>query len=538
MFVEIKNKQQNTLSRKDYRSFYGLPNVNFNSGLKQTNLKSGNSIDKNEQQTDRFTENIMQTENLNFRMNRYGDIPVFNMMCKQCGNAEIPRLQNLGKEEIMQPGLKSDMKMAPVNFSSQINSVNENGKSLPAKTNKIMSNAFGTDFSNVLIHTGIKAAKLNEQIGARAFTYKNNIYFNEGEFNPGTADGKRLLAHELAHTVQQDGGIQPMIQKDGEEALPESEGSETPFADLLSGLVRNQLSNSGMQRHLRSLGTELQRLAVESTTTEGDQPALTTERLAALGVSRAFEITSAAILRDPDFAALRQRIVDIIGSSDEVALIAALAGAIAAVLADVPLRGSPTHDFGAGFSVGGSFDFGSIQSLQFNNMQLYAQYARDYFRTRIGGSVGRDAETGEFSGSGTGEVRIGNDISHIFGRVTINSDGEVVLAGQLSSGFQFGGSDRLIFTTDLTHTFASGETIVQPGMSGRFNLGHDQSLTLGSSLSISSDTGLTGFTGFIEYRRDFLQLRIEGSMSGLPEESGMLPGGDMRVQGILTIPFF
>jgi hypothetical protein len=188
--------------------------------------------------------------------------------------------------------------------------------------------------------------------------------------------------------------------------------------------------------------------------------------------------------------------------------------------------------------VGGSFDFGSIQSLQFNNMQLYAQYARDYFRTRISGSLSRDAESEEFSGTGSGEVRIGSDISHLFGRVTINSDGEVVLAGRLSSGFQFGGSDRLIFTTDLTHSFASGETIVQPGMSGRFSLGHDQSLTLGSSLSISTDSGLTGVTGFIEYRRDFLQLRIEGSMTGIPEERGMMPGGDMRVQGMLIVPLW
>jgi len=221
-----------------------------------------------------------------------------------------------------------------------------------------------------------------------------------------------------------------------------------------------------------------------------------------------------------------------------VALIAALAAGLAAVLADVPLKGSPSQDLGAGFSVGGSFDFGSIQSLQFNNMELYAQYARDYFRTRISGSVSRDAETDEFSGSGTGEVRIGSDISHLLGRVTINSEGEVVLVGRFSGGYQFGGSDRLVFTTDLTHSFATGETIIQPGVSGRFNLGADQNLRIGSSLSVSTDSGLTGVTGFLEYNTDRLQLRIEGSMTGLAEERGIMPGGDMRVQGMLTIPFF
>ena len=538
MFVEIKNEPRNSFNRKSNHNINWFPTRNFNSSKIQKKLASGNSNVKNEHQTDQMDRKTMQAKSKNQMMNRYGEIPDFSMKCKQCGNEEIPRMQTREKVEMIQPGMKADVNMAPENISNQINSVNENGKSLPSKTNALMSNALGTDFSNVKIYTGKNAAHLNEQLGARAFTHKNNIYFNEGEFNPDTSDGMRLIAHELTHTIQQGNGIQPMIQKDGEEGTSESAGSGTPLADLISGLVSSQIENSKMKDHLNSLGTALQGLAVESTTSTGDQPSLTPERLAALGVSRAFEITSAAILRDPDFAAFRERIVEIIGSSDEVALIAALAGAIAAVLADVPLRGSPSHDIGAGFSVGGSFDFGSIQSLQFNNLQLYAQYARDYFRTRISGSLSRDAESGEFSGTGSGEVRIGSDISHLFGRVTINSDGEVVLAGRLSSGFQFGGNDRLVFTTDITHTFASGETIIQPGMNGRFSLGHDQSLTLGSSLSISTDSGLTGVTGFIEYRRDFLQLRIEGNMTGIHEARGMLPGGDTRVQGMLIIPLW
>ena len=135
-------------------------------------------------------------------------------------------------------------------------------------------------------------------------------------------------------------------------------------------------------------------------------------------------------------------------------------------------------------------------------------------------------------------MRIGSDISHLLGRVTINSDGEVVLVGRFSGGVGFGGSDRLVFTTDLTHTFATGETVIQPGMSGRFSLGADQSIRIGTALSISTDSGLTGVTGFVEYNADFLRLRIEGSMTGIAEERGLVPGGDMRVQGLLTVPLF
>jgi hypothetical protein len=61
---------------------------------------------------------------------------------------------------------------------------------------------------------------------------------------------------------------------------------------------------------------------------------------------------------------------------------------------------------------------------------------------------------------------------------------------------------------------------------------------LGSSLVVSSESGVTGLTGFIEYRREHLQIRLEGSMTGLGEETGLVPGGDMRVQGTLTIPLW
>jgi hypothetical protein len=75
-------------------------------------------------------------------------------------------------------------------------------------------------------------------------------------------------------------------------------------------------------------------------------------------------------------------------------------------------------------------------------------------------------------------------------------------------------------------------------VSGRFSLGDEQSIRIGSSLSISTDSGLTGVTGFIEYNADFLRLRIEGSMAGIPEERGLAPGGDMRVQGMMIVPLF
>jgi len=506
----------------------------------QTKLKIGETGDKYEQEADAIANTVMQMregESLGMQTEEENE----KIQMQPLEEGDKLQMQTDEEEEPIQKksSNSSQTSATPEKIQSQIENTRGSGMQIDEQTRSFMGKRFDADFSNVNVHTGQTAVEMNKQLYAQAFTVGNDIYFNNGKYNPGSQSGKELLAHELTHTIQQGAGIQPMIQKDGEEGTTESSsGSSHPFADLVAGILRDQLSNSGLREHLSSLGDELQGLAVDSTTEEGDLPGASAERLASLGVSRAFETTSGAILRDPAFAALRQRIIDIVGSSDEAALIVVLAAALAAVLANVPVKASPSHDLGAGFSIGGSFDLGTIQSLQFNNLQLYAQYASDYFRTRITGSVSRDAETEEFSGSGTGEVRIGSDISHLMGRVTINSEGEVVLVGRFSGGTGFGGSDRLVFTTDLTHTFATGETVIEPGISGRFSLGSDQSIRLGTSLSISTDSGQTGVTGFVEYDADFLRLRIEGSMTGIAEERGLVPEGDMRVQGMLTVPLF
>jgi hypothetical protein len=77
-----------------------------------------------------------------------------------------------------------------------------------------MESKMGADLSDVKIHTGSKAHEMSEGINAKAFTYGQDIYFKDGNYDPGSKEGKELLAHELAHTVQQGGdGIGRMIQR-------------------------------------------------------------------------------------------------------------------------------------------------------------------------------------------------------------------------------------------------------------------------------------------------------------------------------------
>jgi len=66
-----------------------------------------------------------------------------------------------------------------------------------------MEKAFGTGFSDVRMHTGPRAADLSQSLGARAFTVGNHVAFGAGEYQPGTPVGDALIAHELAHVVQQ-----------------------------------------------------------------------------------------------------------------------------------------------------------------------------------------------------------------------------------------------------------------------------------------------------------------------------------------------
>ena len=68
-----------------------------------------------------------------------------------------------------------------------------------------MESGIGADFSNVNVHTDSNADALNRSLQARAFTHGNDVFFRSGEYNPGSSDGQKLLAHELTHVVQQGG---------------------------------------------------------------------------------------------------------------------------------------------------------------------------------------------------------------------------------------------------------------------------------------------------------------------------------------------
>ena len=94
----------------------------------------------------------------------------------------------------------SPMRMSPVQDL-------QNPVSLPLSERIPMERHFGQSFQHVRIHADTRANDVAESLGAYAFTYGNHIVFAAGRFRPNTLFGRRLLAHELTHVVQQRAGL-------------------------------------------------------------------------------------------------------------------------------------------------------------------------------------------------------------------------------------------------------------------------------------------------------------------------------------------
>lgn len=94
------------------------------------------------------------------------------------------------------------------------------GTPLPAGVRSFMEPRFGADFGAVRMHTDANAAVLSRQLAAQAFTTGNHIYFGGGRYQPETASGRELIAHELAHTVQQGAAPRvPQVQRSADLTL-------------------------------------------------------------------------------------------------------------------------------------------------------------------------------------------------------------------------------------------------------------------------------------------------------------------------------
>ena len=91
------------------------------------------------------------------------------------------------------------------------------GQGLSESIKEPMEEAFGADFSGVKVHTDGNANQLNRSLHSRAFATGQDIFFQQGEYNPDNKSGQELIAHELTHVVQQGGAAEKQVQAKDEE---------------------------------------------------------------------------------------------------------------------------------------------------------------------------------------------------------------------------------------------------------------------------------------------------------------------------------
>ena len=209
----------------------------------QAKLTIGQPNDKYEQEADRVAEQVMsmpepkpqrqQVSRNNVSKERTGlqrsiATPEIQRMCPECEEElqrepmeeeEALQTKSLAKqitpllqrqqepqreEELLQnkSGLNATPEVSP-EIESAIQSLPNRGQAIPKTLRSFMEPHFAADFSGVRLHTDAHANKLARATKAQAFTVGSNIVFGAGHYAPETERGRRLLAHELTHVVQQ-----------------------------------------------------------------------------------------------------------------------------------------------------------------------------------------------------------------------------------------------------------------------------------------------------------------------------------------------
>jgi hypothetical protein len=137
------------------------------------------------------------------------------------------------------------------------------GASLPHGALSRMGAAFSADFSAVRVHTGSAADDAASKLNAHALTAGTDILFHSGAYKPGTHYGDRLLAHELAHVVQ---------QRDGVARAPIDAGPSDPLERAADASADNVMK--GFQHHGPAGNAGVSDLAVAKGQSSGQEPSI------------------------------------------------------------------------------------------------------------------------------------------------------------------------------------------------------------------------------------------------------------------------
>ncbi len=191
----------------------------------QAKLRINTPGDVYEQEADRVAEQVMRMPETRSSA-AIGDAPLadsrsvpprgtIQRVCASCSE----------EETLIQPkrapGGTSQAISSP---SRDVESLQGGGRTLTSAERDFFEPRIGADFSMVRIHSDMRAATAARSVNARAFTVGQNIVFGAGEYSSDTSTGRKLLAHELTHTIQQKGMVQNKVQRtllDGHDLLAE-----------------------------------------------------------------------------------------------------------------------------------------------------------------------------------------------------------------------------------------------------------------------------------------------------------------------------
>lgn len=183
------------------------------SGAIQAKLKIGQPNDTYEQEADRVADQVMRMAEPGIQR---------QSTCPECMEEEEELIQTKPlaeqitplvqrqiapeeeeEEELIQTkGEDGTTPQAASGMESRIQSLKSGGQSLPESTRSFFEPRFGADFSRVRVHDGAEAAYAARSVNAKAFTTGKHMIFGTGQYSPQTHGGRRLLAHELTHVVQ------------------------------------------------------------------------------------------------------------------------------------------------------------------------------------------------------------------------------------------------------------------------------------------------------------------------------------------------
>jgi hypothetical protein len=182
---------------------FNFGNINFhrsgNNSLVQPKLEINQPGDQYEQEADAMADKVMRVSDKDVAQNSYTSGMNIQRKCAECEKED--------KEKKLQRKENSSEKVNTGNhLETYVKNLGNSGQPLSREERNFFEPKFGHDFSKVRIHNDHRAADSAKAINAQAYTYGNNIVFNQSKYSPQTNAGKKLMAHELSHTIQQTNG--------------------------------------------------------------------------------------------------------------------------------------------------------------------------------------------------------------------------------------------------------------------------------------------------------------------------------------------